>query len=210
MRWWERQIGGPTRGRIIALLRRGVSTVDEIAAELHVTDNAIRPHLQHLERAGVVRATGTRPNVGAGKPATTYEIASSAESSLSSAYAPVLAALLDALADRLPAEQLDELLRDAGRRLGATSSKSESLESRVTNAAALLTALGGELDVERTPQGFMLRGFACPLSAAVRATPNACHAVEELVSAAVGLPVRECCDRSAGARCRFEVLAQSA
>jgi predicted ArsR family transcriptional regulator len=184
--------------------------VDEIASELRVTDNAVRPHIQQLEQAGIVRATGTRPNTGAGKPATTYEVASSAEPSLSTAYAPVLTALLEALADRLSPEQLDELLRDAGRRLGAATSSSASLEARVKNAAALLAALGGELDVERTQQGYMLRGFACPLSAAVRANPNACHAVEELVSAAVGVPVRECCDRSAGARCRFEVLAQSA
>src|SRR5437764_11053845 len=111
MRWWERQIGGPTRGRIIALLRRGVSTVDEIATALRVTDNAIRPHIQQLEHAGIVRATGTRANVGAGKPATTYEVAASAEPALSGAYAPVLGALLEALAERLPAEELDSLLR---------------------------------------------------------------------------------------------------
>jgi hypothetical protein len=34
MRWWERQIGGPMRGRIIALLRRGASTVEELAPQL--------------------------------------------------------------------------------------------------------------------------------------------------------------------------------
>ena len=50
MRWWERQIGGPMRGRIIALLRRGSSTVEELAAALGVTDNAVRAHLQLIER----------------------------------------------------------------------------------------------------------------------------------------------------------------
>jgi hypothetical protein len=34
--------------------------------------------------------------------------------------------------------------------------------------------------------------------------------VEELVAGVVGVPVRECCDRSAGARCRFDVIARSA
>ena len=75
MRWWERQIGGSARGRIIALLRRGASTVEELAAELGVTDNAVRAHLQLLEREGLVRATGSRQGPGAGKPATTYELA---------------------------------------------------------------------------------------------------------------------------------------
>jgi hypothetical protein len=44
----------------------------------------------------------------------------------------------------------------------------------------------------------------------VRDQPDACHAVEELVAALVGTSVRERCDRSAGARCRFEILRPSA
>ena len=207
MRWWERQIGGPMRGRIIALLRRGSSTVEELAAALGVTDNAVRAHLQRLEDEGVVRATGNRQGPGAGKPATTYEVAAEAEASLSSAYAPVLTTLLQALAERTPPEELDALMREVGRRLGPAQPKRGSLDSRVRAAAAMLSSLGSELDVERTPDGYLLRGFACPLSAAVHGESSACHAVEELVGAVVGAPVRECCDRSAGARCRFEIRA---
>ena len=210
MRWWERQIGGPTRGRIIALLRRGAATVEELAAELGVTDNAVCTHLQILEREGVVSATGNRRGPGAGKPAVTYEIAPAAEPSLSSAYAPVLATLLQTLAERTPPEQLDELLREVGRRLGPVTPKSGSLDTRVRAAVALLSSLGAEIDVERTPEGFLLRGYACPLAAVVRGQPNACQAVEELVAGVVGVPVRERCDRTSAPRCRFEVLRPSA
>jgi len=210
MRWWESQIGGPTRGRIIALLRRGASTVEELAAELGVTDNAVRTHLQLLEREGVVIATGSRRGPGAGKPAVTYEIAAAAESSLSSAYAPVLAALLQTLAERTSAEELDALLREVGRRLRPAALKSGSLDTRVRAAAAMLSSLGAEIDVERIPDGFLLRGHACPLASVVRGQPNACQAVEELVAGVVGAPVRERCDRSAAPRCRFEVLRPSA
>jgi predicted ArsR family transcriptional regulator len=210
MRWWERQIGGPTRGKIIALLRRGRSTVEELAAALRVTDNAVRPQLQLLEQEGIVRQTGTRQGAGAGKPATTYEIAPSAEAALSTAYAPVLSALLDVLASRMSADEMRELLRDVGRKIGPAEPKAGSLDARVRAAASLLSSLGGEIDVERTPTGYLLRGFACPLAAAVRTQPNACQAVEELVTSVVGMPVRECCDRTQGARCRFEVLANTA
>jgi len=209
MRWWERQIGGPARGKIIALLRRGRATVEELASAMQVTDNAVRPQLQMLEQEGIIRASGTRQGIGAGKPATTYEIAPSAEHVLSSAYAPVLTALLESLAERMPPEALDALLRDVGKRMGPDRPGGSSLESRVRAAASLLSSMGGELDVERTANGYLLRGFACPLAAAVRTEPNACHAVEELVSAVVGAPVRECCDRTEGARCRFEVLAKA-
>ena len=210
MRWWERQIGGPMRGRIIALLRRGTATVEELAASLGVTDNAVRAHLQLLEREGIVSATGSRQGPGAGKPAVTYGVAGEAESSLSSAYAPVLTTLLETLAERSSPAELEELLREVGRRLGPDNPKGGSFDTRVRAAAALLSSLGSELDVERTPQGYMLRGHACPLAAVVRDVPTACHAVEELVGSVVGAPVRECCDRSAGARCRFEILRTSA
>jgi DeoR family transcriptional regulator, suf operon transcriptional repressor len=210
MRWWERQIGGPMRGRIIALLRRGATTVEELAAALRVTDNAVRTHLQLLEREGVVSATGTRQGPGAGKPAVTYAVARQAEASLSSAYAPVLSALLQTLSERLSPAELDRLLREVGRRLAPTESGSGSLDARVHAAAAMLSALGSELDVERTPDGYLLRGHACPLAAVVREVPNTCQAIEELVTAVVGVPVREHCDRSASPRCRFEILRASA
>jgi predicted ArsR family transcriptional regulator len=211
MRWWEQQIGGTTRGRLIALLRRDVSTVEELAAALDLTDNAVRAQIQTLSDAGIVETTGTRQGAGAGKPATTYRIASSAEPTLSAAYAPVLVALLESLGDRLTPDALDEVLRDVGKRLAAAEQDgARSVEARVRSAAALLTALGSEIDVEKTREGFRLQGYACPLSAAVRAQPNACHAVEELVASIVGVPVRECCDRGASARCRFDVLSRSA
>lgn len=210
MRWWERQIGGPVRGRIIALLRRGASTVEDLAAALGVTDNAVRTHLQLLEREGVIRQTGTRQGPGAGKPAVTYAVATEAESSLSSAYAPVLSTLLETLAERSSPREMEELLREVGRRLGPDKPKGGSFDARVRAAAALLSSLGSELDIERTSEGYLLRGHACPLAAVVRQQPNACHAVEELVGTVVGAPVRECCDRSSGARCRFEILRPSA
>jgi len=80
----------------------------------------------------------------------------------------------------------------------------------VRAAAKLLSGLGSELDVERTPTGYALCGYACPLASAVRGEPRACHAVEELISAVVGQPVQEHCDRTSSPRCRFEVIARSA
>ncbi|CAN5479172.1 ArsR family transcriptional regulator [soil metagenome] len=211
MRWWEHQIGGATRGRVIALLRRGVSTVEELAAALGFTDNAVRAQLATLQQGGVVESAGTRQGSGAGKPATVYRIAESAEPALSAAYAPVLIALLDSLGDRLTPELLDDVLRDAGARLSlAERDRGRSLEARVRSAAELLRALGAEIDVERTPDGFRLRGYACPLSAAVRVQPHACHTIEALVAGVVGATVRECCDRDGGARCRFDVLSRTA
>jgi predicted ArsR family transcriptional regulator len=204
------------RGRIIALLRRGERTVEELAHSLEVTDNAVRAHLATLERDGVLTQTRLRHTGGAGKPAALYGIATDAEPLFSTAYAPVLRALLGALERKMSASELDTLFRDVGKRLAAEQEAAtgkrranKPLDARVNDAARLLTALGAEIDVERTPDAYVLRGHACPLSDAVRAQPRVCRAVTQLVGETAGVAVKECCDRSAEpggpVRCCFEV-----
>ena len=63
-----------TRGQIVALLRRGARTVEDLAKALGLTDNAIRAHLAALERDGLVRPDGSRRGIGAGKPALVYGV----------------------------------------------------------------------------------------------------------------------------------------
>lgn len=211
MRWWESSVGGKVRGRIIGMLRRGERTVEEIAAELGVTDNAVRSQLQALEREGLVHQARVRRTGGVGKPATLYAIAPEAEPLFSAAHAPVLAALLAALQSHLSERQMDALFRDAGRRLAASVDDGDvdiapsTLEARVNGAAQLLTALGAECDVEPMPGGYRIRGHACPLSDAVRVQPHLCHALEELLAGVTGAQVHECCDRTDGIKCRFEI-----
>jgi len=91
-----------------------------------------------------------------------------------------------------------------------TEIASDYRDARVHAAAKLLSGLGSELDVKKTPTGYALCGYACPLASAVRGEPRACHAVEELISAVVGQPVSERCDRTSAPRCRFDVIARSA
>ena len=211
MRWWETSVGGKVRGRIIGMLRRRERTVEEIAAELAVTDNAVRSQLQALEREGLVHQARLRRTGAVGKPATLYAIAPDAEPLFSAAHAPVLSALLAALQSHLSERQMDALFRDAGRRLAASVDDGDvdiaptTLEARVNGAAQLLTSLGGEVDVEQIPDGYRIRGHACPLADAVRVQPTLCHALEELLAGVTGGQVHECCDRTDGIKCRFEI-----
>lgn len=200
---------GPTRGQVIALLRRGPMTVDELASAIGVTDNAVRLHLTALERDGVVRAEGVRREGSVGKPATLYAITPDAQVAFSKAYEPVLSTLLVSLAGRLSGRELTDLLRDVGRQLGSTAtSNKDTLEQRVAAAAALLESLGAETEVEPAPGtagGYVVRGFACPLSRSVAQCPPLCSAVEELVAGVTRAKVQERCDRSGLPRCSFLV-----
>lgn len=208
---WSKRLSESTRGRLVELLRRSRQTVDELAAGLGLTDNAVRMHLAGLERDGLVRQEGVRRGGGAGKPATIYAVSPDAEPLFSRAYVPVLSQLLAALADRLTPAELEALMREVGRRLaaGQPAASDRALEPRVRAAAALLEQLGGIAQVEQHPSdssGFVIRGCGCPLSAAVTQRPETCRAVEELLATVTGAAVREHCDRS-GERpqCCFEL-----
>ncbi len=202
LRFWE-----STRGRVVLLLRRGVDTVEELARELEVTDNAVRGHLSALERDGIVRQRGTRRGVGAGKPASVYEVDPDAAPLLSRAYAPVLATLMEVLAAELPVDVQTRVLHDVGARLGAAAGGRApgSLPERLTAAARTLDALGGDIVVEATDGGHRLRGAGCPLSLAVSRNPETCEAIAALVGVIVGQPATVCCKHGANPQCRFAI-----
>jgi predicted ArsR family transcriptional regulator len=51
---WRVRFLDSTRGQILALLRVESCTVNELAAALKLTDNAVRAHLISLERDGLI------------------------------------------------------------------------------------------------------------------------------------------------------------
>ncbi len=196
-----------TRGRIVALLRRGARTVEELSGSLGLTDNAIRNHLSTLERDGLVRQDGVRRGSGAGKPAIVYDLAPEAEPLLSSAYAPVLRAMLDVLVADWPADQASAMLREVGSRLAVSvgGRAPGDLRARVQAAAAVLTSLGGDVEVVESDGSLRIVGCACPLASAVRDHPELCRAVETLVGDVAGETMRSECEHGARPRCHFAV-----
>jgi predicted ArsR family transcriptional regulator len=200
-----------TRGRLLALFRDGRWTVDDLAARLGLTDNAVRFHISSLEASGTVRKDGVLRKQGAGKPADVYTLTADAEESFSRAYAPVLAACVAELRETMSTTQLVAFLKRVGRRLaGGVSRPSGSFSHRVAGAAELLNALGGVATVEKTGASFHIIGRACPLSRAVEADHCICAAVTAMVAEVVNADVTERCDRSGRPRCHFEMSSRKA
>ncbi|HKR08093.1 MAG TPA: helix-turn-helix domain-containing protein, partial [Gemmatimonadaceae bacterium] len=132
-----------TRGRLLALLREGSWTVDDLADRLGLTDNAVRFHLDALEQAGTIEKNGVR-RLGVGQPAVLYALSAAGEEAFSKAYAPVLIATLVELRERMSPRELMGFLKRIGRRLAAEVAPSKgSLGARASDASSLLNALGG-------------------------------------------------------------------
>ena len=195
-----------SRARIVAMLRRREHTVDELAAELGVSGNAVRQQLTQLQRDGFAEATGIRRLPGAGKPATLYRVPDDAADRFSRAYAPVLAALVEELADRFSEDELVALMERTGHRLAPSAPAApHDPESLRVLTAELLDQLGAAATVELDGDTIRIEGALCPLATAVRRRPEVCSALRAFLSAALDAPVKQCCQYGERPQCGFEV-----
>ena len=78
-------------------------------------------------------------------------------------------------------------------------------KQRVQLAARLFEALGTDVDVRRTADGWRLEGYGCPLSAVTVEHEEVCEVGKAMVEEVTGAPVTECCERGAHPRCAFAI-----
>jgi predicted ArsR family transcriptional regulator len=199
----DKRFFGSTRGRIVNLMRGTTKTVNELAEELKLTDNAVRAHLLSLERDALIRQSGTQR--GTRKPHFAYELTDEAEQLFPKAYDALLNQLITVLKARLTSTALKEILREAGRSLAGNQASTGDLETRVGKALIALEAIGGSARVEKEKGQLFIRGGSCPLSTAVAEHPEVCQLAESLLSEIIGVEVHEQCDREGSPRCSFEL-----
>ena len=203
--------GSAAQLSVLDAIRRGHDTVNRLAADLGVTDNAVRLHLASLERDRLVVRRGTRRSGVAGQPAVEYQLTVEGEVALSRAYPAALTALVGALADRLEARTLRAVFSDAGKRLAEREGARESahalgsLVQRAEASADLLRSLGGSATVEASRQEVIVQGAGCPLAAAVREAPSTCVLVEALIAKHAHVRAVQECDHGDAPRCRFRL-----
>lgn len=200
----QRRLTHGTSGQIVELLRRNAMTIDELAAAIGVTRTAIRAHLATLQQDGAVEQRGVQRGVS--KPARTYGVTTEAELLLSKAYVPILTQLLHVLSTRMSGQEFDTILREVGRRLmEGHVTRQGTLRERAIAASDFLNELGGTTEVAEEGGQYVIRGHGCPIAAATAAHPEACSALEGLLSEFVGKPVTKCCEDYQRQRCCFVV-----
>jgi predicted ArsR family transcriptional regulator len=202
-----RRFFGSTRGRMVTLLRRRGLTVDELAAEVGLTNNGVRAHLATLERDGLVTQQGSvRSSSGGGKPAYVYRLTPEAEALFPKAYEPVLGRLLDVLSEGLGPGKSETMLREVGCRIAEGRKVPDGgVRARLEKAVATLNELGDLAELEEHDGDFLIRGYSCPLGAVTPDHPEVCRMAETLISELAAAPVREHCDRETKPHCCFEV-----
>jgi len=194
-----------TRGKIVTHLRPGGKTVNELAATLGLTDNAIRANLLTLERDGLVRQSGLVK--GFRKPHFSYALTAEARLLFPKAYDSLLNGVIAELKSRLSGAAITEALRSVGRRFGIRDPQNHdrTLDERINESLAALEELGGAATLDKQNDKIIIRGEACPFADVVSEHPEVCQLAESMVEEIVGAPVKEICDRSGSPRCCFEI-----
>jgi predicted ArsR family transcriptional regulator len=204
---WNKRLLASTRGKILALLRSENRTVNELAAALHLTDNAVRGHLLSLERDGLVQQQGTRP--GKRKPHAAYGLSTEAERVFPKAYGPLLNHFVTVISRRLTPRTLRATMREVGAAVATdhlNRLKGRSRLERIEAAINVLNDLGGSARFdESVGKQFIYGRNGCPLAAVTASHPEACLIVQSLLSKIVGAPAKKCCEYGETPRCCFEL-----
>jgi predicted ArsR family transcriptional regulator len=205
IRWRDRFLKS-TRGKILSLLRTKESTVNQLAAELQLTDNAVRAHLLSLERDGLAYQSGIQPGVR--RPHAKYALTEEAEQIFPKAYGSLVTVLMSIFSRHLGARHLRAAMRQAGKQVAqahVSELQGKRREERIESALEVLKELGGTARFEEKEGKHFICGNGCPLAAATANHPEACLIAESLLTVLIGTPVKEHCVRGSAPSCRFEI-----
>jgi len=204
---FDKKFFSSTRGKIILSLRNSAKTVNDLAAELELTDNAVRAHLLSLERDRLIEQSGMLK--GHRKPHYLYELTAEANRHFPKSYDSLLNRILSVLRRRLTPSVLHGVLEESGREIGGghSAGAGDSLDARLETALMALSELGGSAEVVREESHIVIKSNCCPFADVVAENPEVCRLAEAMVGEIVGEPVREHCDRNGLPKCRFEIEA---
>jgi predicted ArsR family transcriptional regulator len=203
---WRGRLFKSSRGKILAFLRTRERTVNELAAELHLTDNAVRAHLASLERDRLVTQSGLKPGIR--KPHTTYVLGPEAEQLFPNAYGRLVSLLMAIFSRRVKPKTLRSGMRTAGRILAREhlrELRGKTRQQRIDVALRVLQELGGAAAFREEDGKHFIYGNGCPIAAATANHPEACLLAESLLTEIIGSPVKEHCIRGPAPACRFDV-----
>ena len=195
-----------TRDRLLVLLCHGPRTVNELMAELGVTDNAVRAQLANLQASELVRPVGLRP--GTRKPHVEYELTPKARRMFPQAHEHVLGVLVDVLRERLPPAEMNGLMKEVARRVvggWVGELRAAGPRRRLGELFRKINGAAAGVSLEEEGNRSFVRACGCPLASVTTDHPEVCAALADVLGDVLGAKVRERCERGETPRCCFEM-----
>ena len=185
-----------SRGRTAVLeqvKRGGPVTAERLAAKLGVTGMAVRQHLEHLEKAGLV--TCEAASGGRGRPSKLWRATQKAESCFADSHAALAVDLIDQMRKTFGEEGLVRLIAkrtaEQERTYLPQIARGKSLRSRLERLARIRSTEGYMAEVRADgPEGWLIMEHHCPICSAARACSGICREELSLFQRVLGRGVR--------------------
>lgn len=162
---------------LVALMRRGEATADELAADLDISSSAVRQHLSALRSAGFITARQARGQTG--RPADRYHATGLAEPLFVTSGSDLSLQLLEHIEEEDP-ELVSRVFERRNRRLveeAIDQLTGKSIDERVATVTELLEAQGYLADSEAVgDQQHRINLHSCALWAVAARYRQACTA----------------------------------
>jgi predicted ArsR family transcriptional regulator len=159
---WE--FASTPAGRVLKTIQMyGRASIKDVASELGVTTSAVRLHLTQLQANGAIRAEKVREGVG--RPYYVYSVTPQAHNLFCRDYGDLAKLLLEEVGETQGTEALQGVLRRVAGRMAALYKEQVgglALSDRINAWAELLDQRGIAVEVESTPEGFLLKEYGCP------------------------------------------------
>lgn len=169
------------------------ATAPELAAEFHLTDTAVRQHLDSLETVGLV-ARAAAPPIGRGRPPVRWHLTELAGELFPNRHSDLTAELLTAIREQFGEAGLQQVLdaratMQLGHYRSALPEAGAAVRVRARKLAELRTAEGYMADVlppVRGDDSVVLVEHHCPISGAAGVCQGLCQAELEVFREALG------------------------
>ncbi|WP_349774177.1 helix-turn-helix transcriptional regulator [Halalkalibacter oceani] len=183
-------LGKETSSRqiILTMLKRNQEqTVADLAAELGVTEMAVRRHLQGLEKEGLIQARIERQAMG--RPTNKYSLTKAGDECFPRNYGELSLGILQDLEKISGVEMIDQLFEQRRHRLEQQYGPeiSGSFAERVAALARIQTENGYMVDYQELEDGsYEFKEYNCPIAKVAKEYPVACKCEHQLFQKLLG------------------------
>ncbi|GAA4723029.1 DeoR family transcriptional regulator [Brevibacillus fulvus] len=198
-----------TRDQILHMLKmNGSLSVSDMAAELGITEMAVRRHLNTLERDNLIQSTLVRQAMG--RPTNIYSLSENADELFPRNYSHLTLDFLRDLKELDGQAKIEELFKRRESRLEqAYLPKMEGdLEKRVATLADLQNEKGYMVEWEKQEQAdsFIFKEYNCPISQVAKEFQQACSCELSLFRRVLNAKVEQTtCMAKGGDKCIFHI-----
>lgn len=205
---------GSRQEQILALLLNASNglSIDDMAAKLDISRNAVKQHLvvlekQQLVKEGILTSTG-------GRPARCYALTEQGVNHFPKQYAWFCNLLLNDLAAEMTPESLEKMMWNMGVKLAnslAPQFGHKNTQQKLEALVELMQSLGYHAELEQQEGGQSIKAVNCVYHDLAQQHPALCHFDQALITTLLEKPVEQIsCMAKKDCACRFNIARSSA